>query len=60
MEKTMISVSEMQSRLGVSRPMAYQLVNKENFPAIRIGRKILIPIKQLDRWIDEQVADKAN
>jgi len=60
MEKTMISVSEMQNRLGVSRPMAYQLVNQENFPAIRIGRKILIPVKQLDRWIDEQVAAKTN
>lgn len=54
MEKVLMTVEEMRKVTGFSRPMAYQLVNREDFPKIRIGRRIMIPAKQLERWIEEQ------
>ena len=42
--------------LGVSRKTAYELVNRDDFPKIRIGRRILVPIAGLERWVDDQAA----
>lgn len=43
--------------LGVSRASAYDLVKREGFPAVIIGRRILIPISSLERWLEEQAAN---
>ena len=51
----MLTVMEMMNFMHVSRATAYQLVNSEGFPVIRIGRKILIPKKQLETWIEEHM-----
>lgn len=54
MEKMLMTVEEMRKVTGFSRPMAYKVLNREDFPKIRIGRRIMIPAKQLERWIEEQ------
>lgn len=54
-EKMTVSVEEMATMIGVSRSVAYQLVKERGFPAIRIGeRRLIIPIKSLERWLDER------
>ena len=54
-EKMTVSVEEMAERLGISRSVAYQLVKERDFPAIRVGgRRLIIPIKSLERWLDER------
>ena len=58
-DKMMITVEEFKKLWGVSRPKAYELANSEGFPAIHIGRKILIPRKQLDIWIENQLKGAA-
>lgn len=59
MEKYTMSVDEMATAVGVSRPKAYELVNSEGFPVIRIGRRIRIPVAGLERWIEEQSSAQA-
>lgn len=54
MEKLTITVEEMENVVGVSRPKAYELIHKEGFPAVRIGRRVVIPIDGLKRWLEEQ------
>lgn len=54
MEKLTITVEEMANVVGVSRPKAYELIHKEGFPSVRIGRRIVIPIDGLKRWLEEQ------
>lgn len=50
-----VSVEEMAARLGISRSVAYQLVKEPDFPAIRVGgRRLIIPVKSLERWLDER------
>lgn len=42
MEKLTYSVDEMAATMGISRPKAYELVNLDGFPIIRVGRRIRI------------------
>lgn len=51
--KLCISVAEMGKRIGVSRKTAFDLANSQGFPAIRVGHRILIPIKGLETWIED-------
>lgn len=51
MEKTTMNVRELAAQLGISLPMAYALVKTDDFPSIRIGTRILIPIEAFREWL---------
>lgn len=51
-----MNVSDLQQALGIGRAHAYDLVNREDFPKIRIGKRILIPRDAFLRWLDRQTA----
>ena len=51
-QKTMLSVEEAGEMLGISRQLAYQLANRDDFPCLRIGRRMLIPRSKLIEWVD--------
>lgn len=59
MEKSVISVAELASELGISRPTAYDLVRSDGFPHIRIGRRILVPTAALRDWLARQAEQEA-
>lgn len=59
MEKLTFSVDEMAAAVGISRPKAYELVNSEGFPIIRVGRRIRIPVSAFQRWLDVQANERA-
>lgn len=40
--------------IGVSPPTMDAFIHREGFPVLRIGRRILIPIAGLERWLEEQ------
>ena len=52
----MLSVPEVADVLGISRAGAYELGRRKDFPALKIGSRIVIPKDKLIRWIDEQCA----
>ena len=54
MERLVLTVSEMAEALDVSLPFAYQLCHRADFPAVKLGRKIVIPKDQLDQWLETQ------
>ena len=59
MQKPTISVPEMAAELGIGLTKAYQLVHEPNFPTIRIGTRILIPVDRFHEWLtQEKVAYK--
>ena len=49
-----INQQEFAQRMGISIPTARAIMNKKGFPTIRAGRYRLIPLAQLDRWLEEQ------
>lgn len=54
-QKRAIDVDELAEALGISKPTAYELCNREDFPAIRVTpRRIIVPVDGLQRWLEEQ------
>ena len=54
MEKSTLSVQELAACLGVSLPVAYELVKHPDFPSLRIGARILVPVEGLRAWLNRQ------
>lgn len=52
-EKRCMTVQEMGEVLGICRERAYQLANSEGFPAVRIGRRLVIPVPAFEKWLIE-------
>jgi excisionase family DNA binding protein len=52
MERITLTVKDISEALGVSLITAYDLVNSQGFPAIRIGKRIIIPRDAFQRWLD--------
>ena len=59
-EKLTVSVEEAGELLGVSRQIAYQLSHRPDFPTLRIGRRVLVPRKELEAWINRQVEEESS
>jgi len=54
-EKLTLSVTECAKKIGISRPLAYQLVKEGRLPSIRIGEKrLVIPKVQLEKFLAGQ------
>lgn len=51
MEKTTMSVQELAAQMGISLPKAYELVKEPDFPTIRVGTRILIPVEAYKEWL---------
>jgi excisionase family DNA binding protein len=49
-----LTVAQIQGLLGLSRPLAYALVHRRGFPAIRFGRTIRVPRDQFLAWLRTQ------
>lgn len=52
-EKRTITVYELQEQLQIGRAKAYELVNSKGFPSLRVGRKILVSVEGLKKWIEQ-------
>ena len=51
---TMLTVPEVQDILKIGRNRAYDIFNREDFPAICIGRKKVVEQKALDAWLQQR------
>lgn len=55
--KLTLTVPEMGKLLGVSRPTAYDLANRADFPTLKVGRRLLIPRAALQKWIEDHTGN---
>jgi excisionase family DNA binding protein len=53
MSKT-YKVSDIETILQLSRTKAYELVNQNLFPVLRIGKAIRIPAEPFHNWMESQ------
>ncbi len=51
--KLTFTVSEVAVLLGISRGLAYQMVRAGTIPAIRLGRRLLVPRRALRRLLED-------
>ena len=52
-EKLTLSVPEAAALIGVSASKMYEIVRIQGFPAIRVGKRVLVNAKKLEIWLDE-------
>lgn len=53
-EKLVYSIPECADALGVGLTKVRELINSDGFPAIRIGRRVVVPVDQLKIWMANQ------
>ena len=54
MEKMCLTVSEVAETMQISRPKAYELVWRNDFPRVNVGRRVLIPRREFETWLSKQ------
>jgi excisionase family DNA binding protein len=52
-----LKVEDVALVLGISRGGAYNLMKSKNFPAIRIGRRIIVPRDPFLHWIEKKAEE---
>lgn len=50
-----LTVAQLGKYLNIGTSKAYQLCHTSTFPVVRLGKKMLIPRKQLDAWLEQQI-----
>ena len=51
----MLSVPDLTEALGISRAGAYELVKRKDFPALHLGKRVLVPKEELIVWIKDNI-----
>lgn len=59
-ERLVLTVPEAAGVLGISRAHAYELVARRELPSVRLGRRILVPRRALERLIEGDAGDGAD
>ena len=47
----LLNVKQLADLLGVSDSSVYELIQEDDFPSLRIGKRIVIPKGELRKWI---------
>lgn len=50
-QKLALSVGDTAAALGVSTGSVYDAIAQKRLPAVRIGRRVLVPKVALDSWL---------
>jgi excisionase family DNA binding protein len=50
--RLVLTVAEAATALGISRAHAYELVARGDLPSLRLGRRIVVPRRGLERLLD--------
>lgn len=53
-KKIAVTVRDLADMLQISMPTAYAMTEREGFPVVRIGRKKIIPLVDLEKWLSEE------
>ena len=53
-DKLAYSPAETAEALGMSRPVVYTLLKREDFPAFKVGSRTLVSAEGLREWVQRQ------
>jgi excisionase family DNA binding protein len=56
-EPLLVSVREAAKRLGLGRDTAYQLVREGRLHSVALGRKRLVPVAELERFVEREASN---
>jgi excisionase family DNA binding protein len=47
-QRLTMTVEEASEAMGISRSLAYELVRRGEIPSLRLGRRIVVPVRALE------------
>ena len=53
----LLNVKQLADLLGVSDSSVYELIQEDDFPSLRIGKRIVIPKEELREWISARTKE---
>ena len=54
-----LNASTVAKALGVSPSTGYELLHEKDFPALKIGNRIVVPKQEFIRWVEQNTGGKA-
>ena len=51
-----LSAFDLAKALHISKPKAYELMHQENFPSLRLGRRLVVPKDKFLYWINKHTS----
>lgn len=51
-----LNATQLANVLSISRANAYNLLHREDFPTLQIGKRMLVSRDRLAQWMDEQIS----
>ena len=54
----MLNAEDIQAVMNISRAMAYQLMHREDFPTIVIGKRMVVPRDKFLEWLEDSVGKR--
>ena len=58
-EKKVLTIEEVSAELGIGRSTAYQLAKERKIPAIRLGRRYVVPKAAFERFLENAGTGKS-
>ena len=53
-----LSADEISAALNISRTKSFNLMHREDFPSIRIGRRIVVPRDSFLAWMKKELGER--
>ena len=50
----LLSAKHLVQDYGLTRTMAYQMLNRSDTPVVKIGQRLFMSRDRFDEWLDEQ------
>lgn len=57
MDKVTMSVQEMAMQMGISLSKAYALTREADFPIVRVGQRVLVPVSEFKVWLSARATE---
>ena len=54
MEKLVYSVQEAAEVFGISKSYMYELARRGEVPALKLGKRLVVPKEKFIKWINEE------
>lgn len=51
-QRLTMPVEEAGEMLGISRSLAYELVRRGELPSLRLGRRLVVPVRALEAMVE--------
>ena len=57
-ERATLTIAEVAAELGINLVAAYEIAKQEGFPALTVGKRIIVPRVAFERWLSDAAFDK--